>query len=269
MLPNAHEFSWDPYRVVFVAFFLSAAAVIVGYLLRASWQSWTDLRHGRAAEVRWHDDFAELPPERRRCRHTLAGDAHPRLCENAFDCARCEHHRVNAVAPLADAVRVHGLVVHPDRGYHRGHTWVRTDADGKVSVGLSPLARRILPADLPLRAAEAGAVLRRGDAAFTLPAATLRILTPIEGRVLEVKEEDGTPVLHLQVDRAPTESPELLRGAEAVTWMEAELRQLQARLLGRDAAAAWADGGAVVDDLPLSVPDADWRSVREEFFLDV
>jgi hypothetical protein len=62
---------------------------------------------------------------------------------------------------------------------------------------------------------------------------------------------------------------ELLRGQEAARWMEAELRQLQAGLLGPDAAQAWADGGAVVDDLPLALPALDWRSVRQEFFLDV
>lgn len=269
MLPNVYEFSWDPYRVVFLSFFMGAACVIVLALVTAWWRSRGDVERGRAGHLRWHDDFAELPTERRLCRHTLGADAAPRVCEHAFDCGRCEHHVASEPAGSQTPVRIHGLTVDPDLGYHRGHTWVRDEGAGHASIGLSPLARRILPRGLAIEVPRVGEILHEGDAIFSLPGSAVRIVTPISGRVVEVREETGTPVLRLEGDRSELEWARLLRGTEAAQWMEFELRQLQTRLLGTEAASAWADGGAVVDDLARSVPEADWKSVREEFFLDV
>lgn len=269
MFPNAYEFTWDPYRLVFVTFFLCAAMILIGYLGASALRTWRDVRSGRAGELRWHDDFAELPTARRRCRTSLSEGDGGRICTSGFDCAHCVHHDAREVSPLTEDVHVHGLTVHPDRAYHRGHTWVRDEADGVVKIGLSPLALRVLPAGSAVRPAAAGELLHRGDAAFELARESLRILTPVDGQVIESGQDAGGPWLRLAVQRPLAAHAELLRGQEAVRWMEAELRQLQAGLLGPDAAQAWADGGAVVDDLPLALPALDWRSVRQEFFLDV
>jgi hypothetical protein len=266
MLPNVYEFSWEPHRIVFVAFFLTVAAVLASYLAVSLWKSWRDLRAGRAASMRWHEDFEELPEERRLCRHAADGDAP--TCEHGFDCAHCERHRAFAAVATAEAGSVHGLEIRSDTLYHRGHTWVRPDSDGRVRVGLTPLAVRMLPADARLRIPEPGDELRRGDAAFVLADETARILAPIEGRVVACGFEDGLLTLTIDPARSLSEHVELLRGREAVDWMERELRQLQARLLGREAASAWADGGAVSDDLTHVVPDADWTTVRRDMFLD-
>ena len=268
MLPNVYEFSWEPHRIVFVAFFLTAAAVLVGYLATSLWQSWRDLRAGRAGSLRWHEDFEELPEERRLCRHALDGNAPVRTCENGFDCACCDRHRSRASAASTGSGSVHGLDIRSDTFYHRGHAWVRPEPDGRVKVGLTPLAVRMLSADARVRIPEPGDELRHGDAAFVLADESARILAPIEGRVVRCGFEDGLLTLTVEPERPLTEHVELLSGHEAVDWMERELRQLQARLLGPEAASAWADGGAVSDDLTRAVPGADWAEVRRDMFLD-
>ncbi|HKK71463.1 MAG TPA: hypothetical protein VKA86_09620 [Candidatus Krumholzibacteria bacterium] len=268
MLPNVYEFSWEPHRIVFVAFFLTVAGVLVAHVATSLWRSWRDVRAGRAGSLRWHEDFEELPEERRLCRHASHGDAAVRACENGFDCAHCERHRSRGPVASTGAGSVHGLEIRADTFYHRGHTWVRPEPDGRVKVGLTPLAVRMLPADARLRIPEPGEEIRSGDPAFVLADGSVRVLAPIEGRVVRCGFEDGLLTLTLDPGRPLAEHVELLSGHEAVGWMERELRQLQARLLGTEAASAWADGGAVADDLTRVVPGADWGSVRRDMFLD-
>ena len=269
MLPNSYEFAWEAHRLVFVGFFLAVAVVLAATVTIAAWKASSDARNGSASRHRWHEDFESLPTSRRRCRHGMTGGGSDRICERDFDCARCPHHVAEDFDEITEIERVHGLEILPDRAYHRGHAWVRFDADGRARIGLDPLARRVIPADAPLSFPAAGDRLTEGDAAFVLADEALRVLTPVPGRVEGLETEDDAPVLVVVPDEGPETRPNLLRGREAAAWMENELRQLQERLLGPEAAAVWADGGAVSRDLPHVLPEADWSSVRQEFFLDV
>jgi len=80
--------------------------------------------------------------------HEIKGLFRERVCERAFDCRSCPTHQkvVESGAAGCDAglraesTSVAGLDVPLDRFYHRGHTWVRPEDDGTVTIGLDAFA---------------------------------------------------------------------------------------------------------------------------------
>jgi hypothetical protein len=223
-----------------------------------------------AGQARWHEDFEALPAARRACRFDPDGHLGLASCEHGFDCEGCERFARlgDRRMPAESDIYVHGIAVLADRRYHRGHTWVRDEADGTALVGLDPLARRSFDSESFVAPARVGDRLTPGDAVFEDASEALRVLTPLPGEVVEVLGNGPETVVRLI---PATESrDQLLSGTEAAGWMESELRWLSARFANDLASGpTLADGGDVVDCLPESVPSADWKSLREELFLDV
>ena len=86
MLPNVYGWSWTPGHVIFVSVFFAVGLTVAATVLIAWWRSSRDLRAGRADTIRWKEDFHDLAPEDRRCRHEIGGKVMWRECDRAFDC---------------------------------------------------------------------------------------------------------------------------------------------------------------------------------------
>lgn len=273
MLPGVYEFSWTAGHVIFVAFFISAILVVAGYAAFSILRAHHDQRRGAAGELRWHETFEMLPSSRCVCRHELDREGDARLCHRGFDCEGCERHQQLATEsePLSAPVTVHGLAVEPDELYDRGHTTVRPVEDDLVEVFPDALARRILHGCRVEPAATDDDSLARGDAVFRVESdrGPLRLLTPVEGEVVGVHERDGLPALRIRPRRPLAEQTHLLRGGEAVRWLESELRLVQRAMSPGEAAPTLADGGEIREDLVRVTPDVDWDQLREELLLDV
>ncbi|MFN2369868.1 MAG: hypothetical protein ABR506_01800, partial [Candidatus Krumholzibacteriia bacterium] len=126
MIPTAYEFHWDLGHVVFLGIFYSVLAVAACTLVYALRRWREDVRRHGADLAAWPETFAELPPERRRCRHAYDGTAPDRICEHGFACATCGRHaefaaRAAGGEQAGPAVPA-GLNLHPGRLYHRAHT---------------------------------------------------------------------------------------------------------------------------------------------------
>jgi hypothetical protein len=277
MLPGVDGFSWSTGNLIFLGAFFSVAAVIGVTVSFAVLRVIRDFRSQKTEKIRWEADFEDLPHNARACRHELTGEVKHRTCENGFECGHCGTHPVFLKAAAA-AAKPHaevqdvpslGLDMPADRMYHRGHTWVREEADGRLAVGIDDFAARLLGStdvlELPsegtrLHGNGTACVIRKGSAA-------IRVLSPVDGEVVETGGLAAGFLFRLRRVEE-TDTRHLLSGSEVRPWILREIERLQFALSPEGVGLSLADGGEIVRDLPAACPSADWRAVWGDLFLE-
>jgi hypothetical protein len=273
MFPWSPEFAWDAYHVAFFGALYAVLATVAGSLALAGWRAWHDARRGRAGAIAWHGAFEELSASARACRHQLTGEAPDRACESTFDCRRCaEHPRFEGLrsgapaAPLADHF---GFDLPLDRLYHRGHTWVRPETDGTLTVGLDDFARRLVGTPERVELPVVGTRLEVNGSAGRITARgnEVRVLSPVDGNVIEARGEGAG--FTLRVDPGGlADLRHLLSGAEARAWALRELERLQRALGPGELGAALADGGELVSDVGAALPRDRYDALLGDMLLE-
>lgn len=272
MFPGIDGFHWTLGHVLFLSLFFAVALTILVTLASAAWRTSRDFRSDRAIDLWWRSQFAELPISDRRCRHELAGRVLSRTCDNAFDCRHCEKYSQFAVLPATGNVRSLGLDFADDRYYHRGHTWVKPEEDGTVTVGLDELAAHLVGTPDSVRLPEVNQQLEVNQTAWRMKknGREIEVRAPIEGTVVGIggPKEGWYVKIRPRLDvRDPATLRHLLRGPEVHGWLSRELERLQLQLRSPNTAPALADGGVLMPDLMSAVPDADWDAVLADTFL--
>jgi len=272
MFPWSPEFAWDAYHVVFFGALYSVLATVAGSLALAAWRTRRDARDGRAAAIAWHGAFEELPASARACRHQLTGEAPGRACENGFDCRHCpEHERLEGLrrAQAAGQSEHFGFDLPPDRFYHRGHTWVRPEADGTLTVGLDDFARRLVGTPEWMELPPPGTRLEVNGPAGRLTAHgnDVRVLSPVDGTVVETRGQGAGVTLRVDPGGA-ADLRHLLSGEEARAWALRELERLQRALGPREVGAALADGGELVADVGAALPRDRYDALLGDMLLE-
>jgi len=273
MLPWNYGFEWNTGHVVFLGAFYTVLVIVATTVGNAMWRSRRALRQHTIDELRWSSDFHELSAADRACRHVITGEFRSRECPNAFDCRKCETHArliANQAPPFAgDEEEIFGMAFPLDRFYHRGHTWVRREPDGTVTIGLDELGRRLIGAPDALQLPAPGTHLSVNGAAFRLKKrdADVRVLSPLDGEVIETGT--GEWLLRLRPDRLDEQAfRHLLCGSEVRPWLMRELERLQLALTAEGATASLADGGIPVTDIAACYPKMNWDAVCGEMFLE-
>lgn len=274
MLPGVYDFHWDAGHVIFLGIFDLIALVVLTTVTIAVLRAVREMRAGRAGRLRWSEDWHDLPETRRACRHAYDGLMAGRVCPNAFDCRSCVTHQalVAAVAaPAATADPLDGLGLPADRLYHRGHTWVRPgEGSDPVTVGLDGLASALVGLDLTPAAPAPGTRLEVNGVAWRFCGrdADVRILSPVEGEVVESGGRGGGVWLKVRPAGGRLDRRPLLSAAEAAPWMRAEITRLQQLLTDRRLGPCMADGGTLRSDLATAVPARERDAVLGDLFLD-
>ena len=214
-----------------------------------------------------------MPASARACRHQLTGEAPDRACENGFDCRHCAEHsrfeRLRRRDASQDGTDHFGFDLPLDRLYHRGHTWVRPQPDGTLLVGLDDFARRVVgsPERVELPAAGSRLQVNGSAARLTTRGNDVRVLSPVDGTVVEVRGEGAG--FTLRVDPGgPAELRHLLSGAEARAWGLRELERLLRALGPSELGAALADGGELVPDVGATLPRDRYDALLGEILLE-
>ena len=273
MFPWNYGFHWSAASYIFLGAFYTVLVVVVSTLLAAAVRSRRALRAQLADQIRWHSDFHDLPEHDRVCRHVLTGEFQSRECSHAFDCRECETHPKllarNPLPAVADSEEdFFGMSFPLDRFYHRGHTWARLETDGTMTVGLDDLGRRLLGVPDAVDLPQPGARVNVNGTAFRFRkrGADVRVLSPVDGRVLEA----GGPGRgwYLRVKPEPLDVRHLLHGAEVRPWLMREMERLQLALSQDRSAPTLADGGVPLPDIAAAYPEADWDAVCGEMFLE-
>jgi len=277
MFPGVDGFHWTFAHIVFLSLFFSVLLTILGTLAAAAVRTASDVRKGRAAEICWKAEFAQLPEAERRCRHELAGRVTSRVCPNAFDCRHCSEYAHYAALP-ADTTgppfcvrqaNTLGLDYPNNRLYHRGHTWVAPQADGTLTVGLDDLAARLIGDPDSIELPPEGAEIQSDGTAWRMEknGHAIRVRAPIDATVIETGGPEKGWYLRLR-PRGAVDLGHLLRGPEVAPWLAREIERLQLQLTPPKTGPALADGGVLVAGLMDAMPEADWDTALAGTFLE-
>jgi len=269
MFPWIDGFHWSVVHIVFLTLFFAVVLTILATFFSAIWRTASDFRTHRATEKCWRMNFAELPEAERHCRHELAGRVQSRICDNAFDCLHCLKYADFAKLPAKISSQNVGINYSDNLFYHRGHTWVRQEDDGTLTVGLDDLASRLIghpdSAELPMKDSElecngvAWRMMKNGH--------EIRVRAPIDGTVIGTGGAEDGWYLRLR-PRGPLDLRHLLRGGEVPGWLSGELDRLQLQFSASKARPCLADGGTLMSELMDAMPEADWDSVLAATFLE-
>ncbi len=271
MFPGIDGFEWTPGHLIFLGIFYTVVAVVFLTLALAAVRAWRSYRANRAEAIRWQADFHDLPARDRACRHARTGEMRERVCELGFDCRRCETHarlleeRPPAQAPAADT-EAGGVRLPLDRLYHRGHTWVRPEKDGTVTVGLDELASRLMGTPDRVRLPKAGRRISVNGTGWRMwkHGSDVRVLSPVDGEVAATGGPEAGWYLKVKPAEGRLDARHLLRPDEAAPWMRRELERVQWTL-----GHSLADGGVMVQNLSEAVPAEAWDAVCAGVFLQV
>lgn len=273
MFPWNYGFHWSPGTVIFLGAFYATVMAVAATIATAAIRARRAIAAARTDDIRWHSDFHDLPARDRVCRHVLTGEFAHRECPNAFDCRKCETH--SKLLPLrpprarseAEA-EILGMPFPPDRYYHRGHTWVKPEADGTVRVGIDELGRRLLGTPDGVESPHPGARLQLNGTAWRMRKrdAEVRVLSPVDGDVVEAGGVPGDWWLRVRPAGSQADLRHLLDSTEVKPWLLGEMERLQLAL-SAEGAPMLADGGIPVDDISANYPEGDWEAVCGEMFL--
>jgi len=273
MLPWNYGMHFNVGTVIFMGIFYTVLVVIATTLITAAWRSRKALQAREAEEIRWHSEFHDLAGRDRACRHELTGELGHRECPNGFDCRECETHTAmlekRAEEQPAESAEdtIYGMKFPADRLYHRGHTWVRREKDGTLTVGLDELGRRLLGEPDRVVLPRPGERLNVHGTAWRARKgkAELRVVSPVAGTVIETGGPDGD--WYLKIRPASLNLRHLLCGYEVRPWIEREIERLELALKAAGVSAKPSEK-AVVPDFAASFRNADWEAVCGQMFLN-
>jgi glycine cleavage system H lipoate-binding protein len=275
MFPFVYGFTWDAGNLIFLGLFFTVVTIVFVTFGAGALRAFRDLRSGRAEEIQWDSDFQELPATARLCRHHLAGRLPGRVCENRFDCSRCGvHQHLCALQPARPEVMTAGFMfgfrMPLDRWYDRGHTWVREERDGTVTIGLDDLGRRLIGTPEAVILPEPGEELTAHGTAARIRrgSADVRILSPVGGVVVARGGVSDDWLLRVRMSEPLKGMHHLLCGEEVRSWLMREFERLQRCLAGTPAGITLADGGVPLEDMSAAVPAERRDRILGEMFLE-
>jgi len=273
MFPGIDGFHWTAGHIIFLSLFFAVVMTILATVIAAVRRTAHDFNTKKAIEFCWKSNFAELAKAERRCRHELAGRVISRTCDNAFDCRHCNKYSEFAVLPATGVEHSLGLDYPQDRFYHRGHTWVKPEEGGILTIGLDALAEHLIGQADSVKMPEIGSDLEINETAWKMSknGNEIRVHAPIEGKVVDTggpKEGWYLKISPRLNANDPATLRHLLRGPEVDGWLSRELERLQIELRAPGTQPALADGGVLLPGLMDAVPQADWDTVLAETFLE-
>lgn len=275
MLPSVYGFTWDTGNIIFLGAFYSIVALVLSTMTIAIIRARRNTSHAEA--IRWKEEFSALPVHDRACRHELSGEIGQRTCPNGFDCRVCANHphflaRSRNTTPGAGETSdcAAGFTVPGSRLYHRGHTWIEREDGGVYRIGLDDFGQRLIGSPDSLQVPKPGTRLTVNGTAWRMRknGHPVRILSPIDGIVVESGKELSGWLLRVKPLQEPPDLTHLLGAQEVTEWLQREVERLELSLPTNEIGATLADGGVMVADPAREMPEADWDAVYGEMFLE-
>jgi glycine cleavage system H lipoate-binding protein len=276
MFPWVYGFSWTMGNIIFLGIFFLIVLIIGSTVLLSLLRAYRNMQAHRADTIRWESDFHDLPLSARACRHQFTGEFKQRTCDNCFDCRTCAVHakliegKPTNSDDIETPIQVDGFTLPTDRLYHRGHTWVKSDATGTYTVGLDDFASRLIGTPDGIELPKLGTRVQVNGSAWSFKKgdSSMRILSPLDGEI--VATSDGSEGWYLKIRPLTTEvnTKHLLRDREAAAWLLKEFERLQKKLADPKIGVTLADGGTPVQDFTKAYPDQNWDAILCDMFLE-
>jgi len=273
MLPWVYEFHWTAFHITFLLIFFTVFTVVVSTVLLAMRRTHLAEKSQKTDSIQWHVDFEDLSPALKVCRHELNGDLKHRQCDHEFDCRSCKVHPLlmerQTKTPMLQ-FEVYGFTMPPYRLYHRGHTWVQQENDGTFKIGIDDFGTRIIGKPYSLELPPIGSRLSVNGRGMLVkkPNAKIRILSPIDGEVIEHGDVEKGWYLKVKASNSEQVMTHLLKGNEVPNWIMREMERLQMSFTTGGVGATLADGGELTSDFHRHFPNADWDGILGQMFLE-
>ncbi|MDJ0764662.1 MAG: hypothetical protein QNJ97_16910 [Myxococcota bacterium] len=269
MIPIVYEWHWDMGHFIFMGL-LYAVLTVVGVTLSLALMRAHRNRH-RAAHILWEESFHDLPPSRVICRYAFSGRAPDKICDHDFDCNTCDFHGLRKTTPDRETSgdkstrALYGYDLDLDLMYDRGHTWVRQEEDGTLTIGLDDMAERVVgPIDEVILPPVGTELSIHGQGFDIVKGKThIRVLSPVAGQVIATGSAADGWWLKVRPSADPPALDHLYSGPTAERWSEEELKLVEAHL-GLDRSPFIGK-----KNLPAAFPNTDWPTLWHEFFLNV
>lgn len=203
------------------------------------------------------------------------------LASFVFFCRYFTARGVSAGIEAARAETAEWFRVPSDVRFHQGHAWMKTEADGLVTVGLDDFSQKLVGAvervDLP----PSGAQLAQGERgwAIAVDGKAVPMLSPVGGEVVAVNPRAlRTPdvvnrdpygagwLLRVRPARLAADTKGLLAGRLARHWMADTLESLRARS-GGSAGLVYQDGGSPVPGIAKALAGDRWEETVRHYLL--
>ncbi len=275
MLSLVFAYAWSTGNIIFLGAFFTIVAIIVATLVTTTLRTLRALRANAAEAIRWKSDFHDMPSSSRTCRHVFTGEFERRVCNNEFNCNGCEQHALllaqqNAAAMPVNAQMNPGFALPLDRLYSRGHTWTKQNTDGTYVIGVDDFAARLIgtPSAIDLPAIGTRLSINGSAWNFKKGETSVRMLSPLEGEVVETSDGAQGWYLRVQPLSADVKTGHLLRGAEVGPWIQREFDRLQNYLADPKIGLTLPDGGMPVRDFTAEFPEKDWDAIYSTLLLE-
>jgi glycine cleavage system H lipoate-binding protein len=273
MFPWVYGFHWTTFHITFLTIFFFIFAAVVSTVILAVRRTLRAEQLQNVESIQWHSDFEDLSPIMKICRHELSGEVRHRVCDNEFDCRSCKVHPILEAKnkkSLMLQFEVNGFTMPPYRLYHRGHMWVQQENDGTYKIGIDDFGTRIIGRPYSIELPPVGSRLSVNGKGLLIktPNAKIRILSPIDGEVIEQGDAEKGWYLKVKADNPENVGAHLLNGKEVPNWIMREMERLQISFATSGVGATLADGGELVSDFHRHFPKADWDGILGQMFLE-
>ncbi len=177
--------------------------------------------------------------------------------------------------------RVRSFFLHPRLYYHPGHTWVMSQRDGTVRIGLDDFGRRLVDGIWKVSLPEQGSMVVEGEPAVQLNCGKKRamLLSPVDGMVIHVNKaltREGLVPVDLEQDpygkgwlfTAKVPNKRFTRfptGTDAAEWLDGEADRLSL-FLHEEVGTTVADGGELIPNPAEMLSEKEWRVLTTAFF---
>lgn len=174
-----------------------------------------------------------------------------------------------------------GCEMPPELFYCHGHSWVRSEKDGAIRVGLDDLAAHLVGSVDAIEMPKPGDKLRRGKPALRLirGGESVKVCSPMDGKVVIVNQSvvdapnvlstrpyDNGWLLTIRPRVSKNNLSGLMFGQVARNWQRSEVDRLGRMVQGRIATAA--DGATLAYDALSGIPGVRWSKVLRKFLRD-
>ena len=239
-----------------------------------------------------------LPGDQKPCRYMLQGVVSHKLCARNYECGTCpydqmmqdmlDYHLVKEkprvkVSDLKKKTKVEGYSLPIDLHYHKGHSWLRSEGEGLVKVGMDDFAQQLVGEITEVELPQEGEKVDSGTPGFVVKTrfGIAKLRAPISGEVVQVNtklaQEPSLPnsdpygagwVLAIKPSELDAELSQLLKEEDARSWMGEEAEKLEKiRKFESASIPSLPNGGTSLGEQDEKTRKQRWNTLIETFSL--
>ena len=192
---------------------------------------------------------------------------------------------IDAGKSISYGLKADDLALPADLFFHRGHTWAKLDASGKIKIGMDDFAQKVLGRLDRVKLLKIGDSVHKGDNIFTVKQGKREAVfnSPVDGVISEVNDDvsknpalikdnpyDKGWIYAITPSNLAANIKSLSVAEDAMKWIKLEVQRFEKfiseqfsedKMLGK----TLADGGIPVEGVMEHMNENSWFKMQEKF----